>query len=99
MCIDSAAKRGDMHKPVGLYPCHNQGGNQVNNKNNEFHSLSTHFDQLFFLPLLFYCSFGYLVRMVKFDATKLAWIMLVVMSSFILVTDRRAINFGHTMMM
>ena len=29
MCIDSAAKRGDMHKPVGLYPCHNQGGNQV----------------------------------------------------------------------
>lgn len=28
MCIDSAAKRGDMHKPVGLYPCHNQGGNQ-----------------------------------------------------------------------
>eukprot|EP00092_Neocalanus_flemingeri_P005465 GFUD01005893.1.p1 GENE.GFUD01005893.1~~GFUD01005893.1.p1 ORF type:complete len:612 (+),score=116.80 GFUD01005893.1:189-2024(+) len=28
MCIDSAAKKGDMHKPVGLYPCHNQGGNQ-----------------------------------------------------------------------
>jgi len=28
MCIDSPAKKGDMHKPVGLYPCHNQGGNQ-----------------------------------------------------------------------
>lgn len=30
MCLDSPAKRNDMHKPVGLYPCHNQGGNQVN---------------------------------------------------------------------
>lgn len=30
MCIDSAAKRSDLHKPVGLYPCHNEGGNQVN---------------------------------------------------------------------
>jgi len=28
MCIDSPAKKGDMHKPVGVYPCHNQGGNQ-----------------------------------------------------------------------
>ena len=24
MCIDSAAKKGDLNKPVGLYPCHNQ---------------------------------------------------------------------------
>merc|ERR1712200_380155 len=27
-CIDSPGKREDLHKPVGLYPCHNQGGNQ-----------------------------------------------------------------------
>lgn len=30
MCLDSGAKKTDMLKPVGLYPCHNQGGNQVN---------------------------------------------------------------------
>ncbi|KPM09916.1 polypeptide N-acetylgalactosaminyltransferase 9-like protein [Sarcoptes scabiei] len=28
MCIDSPAKRSDLHKPLGLYPCHKQGGNQ-----------------------------------------------------------------------
>ncbi|RWS31791.1 putative polypeptide N-acetylgalactosaminyltransferase 9-like protein [Leptotrombidium deliense] len=28
MCLDSAARKQDMHKPIGLYPCHNQGGNQ-----------------------------------------------------------------------
>ncbi|CAG2112625.1 unnamed protein product [Medioppia subpectinata] len=28
MCLDSAARKGDYHKPIGLYPCHNQGGNQ-----------------------------------------------------------------------
>jgi len=27
-CVDSAAKREDLHKSVGLWPCHNQGGNQ-----------------------------------------------------------------------
>ncbi|XP_055924805.1 putative polypeptide N-acetylgalactosaminyltransferase 9 isoform X2 [Argiope bruennichi] len=27
-CLDSAAKRDDFHKPVGLWPCHSQGGNQ-----------------------------------------------------------------------
>ena len=26
--MDSAAKREDLHKSVGLWPCHNQGGNQ-----------------------------------------------------------------------
>lgn len=28
MCLDSPAKKNDYHKPIGLYPCHNQGGNQ-----------------------------------------------------------------------
>lgn len=27
-CIDSPAKSDDLHKKVGLWPCHNQGGNQ-----------------------------------------------------------------------
>ncbi|XP_071447179.1 putative polypeptide N-acetylgalactosaminyltransferase 9 isoform X1 [Hetaerina americana] len=27
-CLDSPARRTDLHKPVGLYPCHRQGGNQ-----------------------------------------------------------------------
>ncbi|CAG9864080.1 unnamed protein product [Phyllotreta striolata] len=27
-CLDSPARRSDLHKPVGLYPCHKQGGNQ-----------------------------------------------------------------------
>ncbi|CAG0904205.1 unnamed protein product, partial [Cyprideis torosa] len=27
-CVDSPAKKNDLHKPVGTYPCHNQGGNQ-----------------------------------------------------------------------
>lgn len=27
-CLDSPARKGDLHKPAGLYPCHNQGGNQ-----------------------------------------------------------------------
>ena len=28
-CVDSNAKPEDNHKPVGLWPCHKQGGNQV----------------------------------------------------------------------
>lgn len=27
-CVDSPVKTEDLHKPVGLWPCHNQGGNQ-----------------------------------------------------------------------
>eukprot|EP00096_Caligus_rogercresseyi_P012238 TRINITY_DN506_c0_g1_i5.p1 TRINITY_DN506_c0_g1~~TRINITY_DN506_c0_g1_i5.p1 ORF type:complete len:614 (-),score=127.29 TRINITY_DN506_c0_g1_i5:1253-3094(-) len=27
-CVDSAAKPDDLHKPLGLWPCHKQGGNQ-----------------------------------------------------------------------
>ncbi|XP_022237752.1 putative polypeptide N-acetylgalactosaminyltransferase 9 [Limulus polyphemus] len=27
-CLDSPARRDDLYKPVGLYPCHRQGGNQ-----------------------------------------------------------------------
>jgi hypothetical protein len=30
-CLDSPARKADLHKPAGLYPCHNQGGNQVRN--------------------------------------------------------------------
>lgn len=29
-CLDSPARKKDLKKAVGLYPCHNQGGNQVN---------------------------------------------------------------------
>lgn len=28
MCLDSPARKRDYHQPVGLYPCHGQGGNQ-----------------------------------------------------------------------
>lgn len=28
-CLDSPARKADLHKPAGLYPCHRQGGNQV----------------------------------------------------------------------
>lgn len=27
-CLDSPARKSDLHKPVGLYPCHKMGGNQ-----------------------------------------------------------------------
>ncbi|XP_058055021.1 putative polypeptide N-acetylgalactosaminyltransferase 9 [Anopheles bellator] len=29
LCIDSAAKPEDMHSPVGVWPCHQAGGNQI----------------------------------------------------------------------
>lgn len=28
MCLDSPAQKSDLHKPVGVYPCHGSGGNQ-----------------------------------------------------------------------
>lgn len=28
MCLDSPARKNNLHKPIGLYPCHGQGGNQ-----------------------------------------------------------------------
>lgn len=28
-CLDSPARKKDLRKAVSLYPCHNQGGNQV----------------------------------------------------------------------
>ncbi|XP_016837569.1 putative polypeptide N-acetylgalactosaminyltransferase 9 isoform X2 [Nasonia vitripennis] len=28
-CLDSPARKADLHKPAGLYPCHRQGGNQI----------------------------------------------------------------------
>uniref|UniRef100_A0A1B0CSE3 Polypeptide N-acetylgalactosaminyltransferase n=2 Tax=Lutzomyia longipalpis TaxID=7200 RepID=A0A1B0CSE3_LUTLO len=30
-CLDSPARKKDLKKAVGLYPCHNQGGNQISN--------------------------------------------------------------------
>ncbi|KAL1137898.1 hypothetical protein AAG570_009593, partial [Ranatra chinensis] len=30
-CLDSPARKSNLHKPVGLYPCHRMGGNQVGN--------------------------------------------------------------------
>ncbi|CAB3261266.1 unnamed protein product [Arctia plantaginis] len=34
ICLDSPTRKSDHHKPVGLYPCHRQGGNQI--QNNEY---------------------------------------------------------------
>ncbi|KDR23871.1 Putative polypeptide N-acetylgalactosaminyltransferase 9 [Zootermopsis nevadensis] len=31
-CLDSPARKADLHKAAGLYPCHNQGGNQIHNE-------------------------------------------------------------------
>nr|XP_053630697.1 putative polypeptide N-acetylgalactosaminyltransferase 9 isoform X5 [Cherax quadricarinatus] len=31
-CLDSPARRANLHKAVGLYPCHKQGGNQIHNQ-------------------------------------------------------------------
>lgn len=28
MCLDTPGRKADVHKPIGLYPCHKQGGNQ-----------------------------------------------------------------------
>ena len=33
MCIDSPADHHNYHKPVNMWPCHNQGGNQVSSCN------------------------------------------------------------------
>lgn len=32
LCLDSPARKKDLRKEVGLYPCHNQGGNQVDSE-------------------------------------------------------------------
>lgn len=32
-CLDSPAAKKNLKKAVGLYPCHNQGGNQVITQN------------------------------------------------------------------
>ena len=28
-CMDGAARKANLHKPIGLWPCHGQAGNQV----------------------------------------------------------------------
>lgn len=46
-CVDSAAKPDDNHKPVGLWPCHGQGGNQVS-----LFQVLEHFFCFFFIGFL-----------------------------------------------
>lgn len=29
MCLDSEATEEEYNKPIGVWPCHNDGGNQV----------------------------------------------------------------------
>ncbi|KFB51144.1 polypeptide N-acetylgalactosaminyltransferase 5 [Anopheles sinensis] len=31
-CLDAPGGKRNLRKPVGLYPCHNQGGNQIRNE-------------------------------------------------------------------
>nr|CAH0108430.1 unnamed protein product [Daphnia galeata] len=31
-CLDGAARKANLHKPVGLWPCHGQSGNQIRNE-------------------------------------------------------------------
>lgn len=92
MCIDSAAKRGDMHKPVGLYPCHNQGGNQVKLYLLNCSNVTANLYSICF-------SFGYLAKMVKFAVMRLAWTLPVMMSFSTHAMAPRATNCGPMMMM
>lgn len=39
-CLDSPARKKDLRKAVGLYPCHSQGGNQVDIPNNIVFSIA-----------------------------------------------------------
>lgn len=41
ICIDAQVKEEDVPEPVGVWPCHGQGGNQVTNTTDQ-------------LPYLFY---------------------------------------------
>ena len=34
-CLDGAARKANLHKPVGLWPCHGQSGNQVRQRTNQ----------------------------------------------------------------
>jgi hypothetical protein len=47
MCIDSAGKSEDLHQPVGLYPCHRQGGNQVRRRRDDGVRRANHSSGLF----------------------------------------------------
>lgn len=51
--MDSPARKADLHKPAGLYPCHRQGGNQVqchaDEKQNIYNIEKTSFPQRIFL--------------------------------------------------
>lgn len=41
-CLDSPARKKDLRKAVSLYPCHNQGGNQVEKLFSLYSSLERH---------------------------------------------------------
>lgn len=114
MCIDSPAKRSDLHKPLGLYPCHKQGGNQVNELDLLalccsvtrklifvfFDNSNLLFFFIFVRPYLFcFCnSIGFIAKLVKFVVMKRAWIMPDVMSFYILVMVPKEISIGLTIM-
>lgn len=89
-CIDSPAKRTELHKPVGLYPCHNQGGNQVRMQ----------FISIFIISnvLYLFSSFGSTVKLVKFVATMLVLTFPDRRLSSTHATDPKAISYGFTMM-
>jgi len=56
-CLDSAARPEDLHKPVGLWPCHTQGGNQfwMLSKQGEIRRDEFCLDAVSSEPILFPC--------------------------------------------
>ncbi|KAK0075316.1 hypothetical protein PV325_007074 [Microctonus aethiopoides] len=51
-CLDSPARKSDLHKAVGLYPCHRQGGNQRGQPTTGLHKMFAVISVLHELPPL-----------------------------------------------